>query len=378
MDNNYCPYIYKSIKLVAHSRGKARVSACCEQQSKIVKQYDDIQVFFDELRDQFKRGEKPDSCIRCWTSEKTGIESKRQKGIRKSLFKKNDGIVLADLEFSNKCNLACVTCNSIKSSLWQKQPKFNDKYARIGRDGNYVFDRKIEDAGIVMKYYNENKHTIKRLEFAGGEPTLHDQFLKLYNETDESVEITFTTNTTTNFDKLLNNRSNIKCILSIDGLRDEYEYIRWPGKWKNTTNKLSNIVDRNKIQEVNTVLQIFNILSIAEMSNYFEDYTYKLIWYVVGKRYLDIVFHPLYFIDQCINSLLLKSNKNNEHLLTVMKSKRREWFTIKDDERKAMQKKFIEYVDYLETNRNISYKKLNNEIVNYIDNLKTEFKIDSI
>jgi len=367
--DNYCSYVYKAIKLAPSTDG-VRVSACCEQTPKKVYSIEDVDNYLTELRKQFDNGQKPESCNRCWISEKSGIDSKRLSGNRYKIFKNTNEIILADFEFSNKCNLACVSCNHIKSSYWGKQNDFANSYHNKTPVGEMN-----DNNNIALQYYEKHKSTIKRLEVAGGEPTLHDGFIDIYNNSDEDIKINFTTNCTTNFDQLLNERPNTTCILSIDGLNEVYEYTRWPGKWKKVVSRLDNIKDKNSIQEVNSVLQPFNIFNLSKMSHFFNDYEFdfKLIWFVSGKRFLDVVYLPLELLEEAIFEFHqhgIDDNIKYPHYshLNILLGKRKEWFTIDPKQRELMNNQFFGYVKYLEQNRNASYKCLDKRIVQWIDN----------
>jgi len=88
----------------------------------------------------------------------------------------------------------------------------------------------------------------------GGEPTLHNKSLTaMLNALVESgqasnIELWLNTNTTifdSNFYELLDKFKQIRLMLSIDGIEESFEYIRYPAKW--------NIVDSNIKKIVNCV-----------------------------------------------------------------------------------------------------------------------------
>ena len=86
--------------------------------------------YMQNLRQQFRQGEKPKTCKRCWEEESAGRASKRlQSKIRLKEFyplvdwqnDTPDQLWFIDLKLGNICNLKCRICGSWSSSKWAEE-----------------------------------------------------------------------------------------------------------------------------------------------------------------------------------------------------------------------------------------------------------------
>jgi MoaA/NifB/PqqE/SkfB family radical SAM enzyme len=106
--------------------------------------------YMQQLRQQFRRGEKPATCQQCWDEEAAGRTSKRiNSRIRlKDLYTAvdwandtPDQLWFIDLKLGNICNLKCRICGSWSSSKWAAEemeymPKGSDKKSHIAYTGS--------------------------------------------------------------------------------------------------------------------------------------------------------------------------------------------------------------------------------------------------
>ena len=81
--------------------------------------------YMQDLRRKFRRGDKPETCSRCWSEEDAGRDSKRiNSQIRlKELYSKvdwendnPDQLWFVDLKLGNICNLKCRICGSFSGA----------------------------------------------------------------------------------------------------------------------------------------------------------------------------------------------------------------------------------------------------------------------
>ena len=86
--------------------------------------------YMQDLRRQFRAGEKPATCNRCWDEEAAGKDSKRiHSRVRlKEMYKdvdwandSPDQLWFIDLKLGNICNLKCRICGSWSSSKWAQE-----------------------------------------------------------------------------------------------------------------------------------------------------------------------------------------------------------------------------------------------------------------
>jgi MoaA/NifB/PqqE/SkfB family radical SAM enzyme len=158
-----------------------------------------------------------------------------------------------DLRFDNKCNLACISCNAMSSSL-------------IAKELNVT----------VPKYklnFNVNDClTAKKIYLAGGEPLIIDEFIDLIfkiADQDEQPELAINTNLTIITPKLKSALSRIKNLtltVSVDSFGRVNEYHRWPMKWSKFMNNL--LYARNNLDctiQLNSVVDAVTVINLAKL-----------------------------------------------------------------------------------------------------------------
>jgi len=240
------------------------VRPCCMAHEEITdelgKKYDlnetNIEVayhsrYMQELRQQFRRGEKPATCNRCWEEEAAGRDSKRiHSQVRlKELYKQvdwanddPDQLWFVDLKLGNICNLKCRICGSWSSSKWAEEelkymPDVDKKdhiaYAWL-RQGQWP--RKTETFWDNMKELLPN---IKYFEFTGGEPwMIQEHFDLLQYAVDKSysknIDIHYNTNGTQNplpHVPMWSQFGRVDIAFSIDNVGSRFEYERYGATW---------------------------------------------------------------------------------------------------------------------------------------------------
>jgi hypothetical protein len=172
------------------------------------------------------------------------VEQKTGRSWRTNEAEINDfsNIFLLDVTTGNKCNSACLMCNSSASSLWAKEQQDITGNSWTHPNLNWFSEENI--APILDKLVN-----LKAVQFAGGEPTINDAvmfMLKRLIEQGRSKDITlgFVTNLTGISDEMLeiwNQFSTKHITISIDGVGKVNEYIRYPFTWKKVTSQLEQL-----------------------------------------------------------------------------------------------------------------------------------------
>lgn len=281
------------------------------------------------LRKQLLAGEKPDICKLCWDDEENGIESKRNwtNNVFPELFDKaiqhtrEDGsiehsefpIEYWDLRFGNKCNLACRSCGPTDSDLWYKDwvatQDRNTFYNRgIGevtididengtasvKDSPFEWFNKTDLLGTVK----ESMPDIKRFYFTGGEPTInHTHRQLLQYAIDEGYAKNITIDYNTNMAGVPNaifeqwkEFKEVNLGMSIDGIFEHFEYIRYPGKWKTAYKNITRVDngDFSNLQASMTLtVSILNVLHLLDMQWWMKEQQ----WNNVDN---SIIVHNLY------------------------------------------------------------------------------------
>lgn len=329
----YLPWISMSIL----PNGEFR--PCCKYKKSLASSFNEYNIEVKKLQTQFLNGEQPKECDRCWRDENNGIESKRQYTNQRWL---NDqpptslNLHLLDFSFGNTCNLACRTCNSTSSSRWLiDEKKVKDiipvrlsTHNKFYKDNNFVNQLK----GLITK-------DIKVIEFVGGETFISGideqiDFLKyLLDKNPQNTTLRYITNLTEfpkkEFWDFWKYFKMVDIQLSIDGIEDKFEYIRYPANWEQCLENLNRYQDNiqpNMRFSVSHTVSIFNVFYVPK-------FIYWCLKNKLPKPHLGLVDFPDYFSIQALNPKtkkelsmikgmpteivndLLKNNVNNTKIL---------------------------------------------------------------
>lgn len=271
---------------------------------------------FKNLRKSLLNGEQVAGCHRCYDRERS-ITSTNEKSMRQwmnEFFRSEltekivsetsvDGntseleIQYLDIRFGNVCNLKCRMCGHGLSSTWYEEeialaelkgfPKPEKKFIHVD-----CYDKIESVLGSVKEIY-----------FAGGEPFLYPEHLKILDKLVEigntDCSIKYNTNLTTlkykgrNLIDVWKKFPYVHVGASIDGMNDTVEYIRTNLKWKDFEKNFDTI--KKEAPHVcispSPTIGILNIETFAD----FEKFCIKKGWYDNRTFSLNYIMNPLYF-----------------------------------------------------------------------------------
>lgn len=265
--------------------------------------------YMQNLRRQFRAGEKPATCSDCWREEEVGRNSKRiNSQIRlKELYPlvdwendTPDQLWFIDLKLGNICNLKCRICGSWSSSKWAEEemnylPPGADKKQHIAytwlKKG--AWPRKTETFWDNLRKLLPNVHY---LEFTGGEPWLiQEHFDLLRFAVDEglakNIDIHYNTNGTqwpTDAPELWKEFGRVDIAFSIDNVEDRFEYERYGAKWAEANTIIDNTHELRKTQR-NITTQLCFTINIQNV--YYLD---ELLHWAAPKMFNSIHFNMLH------------------------------------------------------------------------------------
>ena len=271
----------------------------------------------ENVRQRSQDGEQLSFCQRCWSEEKLEFTSERNYLIADvpeglDYTEKNyysAGPRHLNIKVSNICNLRCRTCQSKDSYLYHIEGEYYEKKYNL-KNTAYTMEKikkHFTDAQLDELY--EFSSNLERIELYGGEPFLDDQipkFLIRLVESGRSKNIDFSVSTnathelTDTWRKILNGFKNVMINISIDGIGQQFTYMRHPGNWnlaEKNINEFFNLeysAERNNItvQPVITVSAL-NILSLPDIFDYFKKYPQV-------EPFIIMVQMPKYY---CVNVL---------------------------------------------------------------------------
>jgi organic radical activating enzyme len=305
---------------------------------------------FKQIRLEMLRGEKPKICQRCYDIESSGGSSVRlsthnEHNLQELIDNTNtdtgelESIQLSSVHFmwGNKCNLKCKMCHPyasnqiiqefLKMNLISSSTDFDE--INIGWD----FEKNKEVLEEISPY-------IRILNVTGGEPLINNDFLNyckylIDHDYAKNIQLSFHTNLTVIPEKFVSLWDKFKTItvkISIDAIGNDYEYIRYPGKWSIVDKNIKEIANISKDFsnigiETHAVFSSFNAHAIPDLIEYMSQFDIPRF----NSFPNTIQIHnPVYANPQCIpkdikNKIYLdcisivdkfKNNFKNQDMLT--------------------------------------------------------------
>jgi MoaA/NifB/PqqE/SkfB family radical SAM enzyme len=266
--------------------------------------------YMQTLRQQFRAGEKPATCNRCWEEEAAGRDSKRiHSRVRlKELYKQvdwanddPDQLWFVDLKLGNICNLKCRICGSWSSSKWAEEemkylPEGSDKKKHIAytwlKSG--AWPRKTETFWENMRSLLPS---IKYFEFTGGEPWMikeHFDLLQYAVDTGDSqhIDIHYNTNATQypggHWD-LWKNFGRVDIAFSVDNVGARFEYERYGAKWQESNIIIDEVHMMKKLIAPNITTQLCFTINIQNV--YYLD---ELLAWAATKPFGSVYFNMMH------------------------------------------------------------------------------------
>lgn len=303
MANSFCRYLSNGYTFAQHNNSLV-MRPCCLFDHSI--EFD--KNFLKNRQEKFSSiNQWTPHCKECQLKEETGQHSLRQASFDWIPDDAEDMQAISiDISLDMTCNAACVICDDKASSLWTKE---NQKLKGIP-----VF---VEDKSqSIHRHINEIKSSlaldrVRYVKFWGGEPMFtdtHVRFLECLPNLSE-VTVHYTTNGSMfPNDRVLELWNKCKTVIyasSIDGVDDQFNYVRWPLSWEK--------VSRNLIRIKNAAMHnlMFRVEFTANFLNtyYFdrlEDWVKNNLEYNMFGDKTEINIH------HCVRNVFQLSNMPNE------------------------------------------------------------------
>jgi MoaA/NifB/PqqE/SkfB family radical SAM enzyme len=267
--------------------------------------------YMQQLRQQFRAGEKPKTCNRCWEEEAAGRTSKRQHSkIRlKHLIDKvdyandlPDQLWFVDLKLGNICNLKCRICGSWSSSNWaieeiaylpgiNKKEHLAYKYLKQG-----MWPRNPD-----TKFWDNMRElipNIEYMEFTGGEPFMieeHFELLRFAVETGHAkhIDIHYNTNGTQwpGAEDIWKEFRLVEVAFSVDNVGPRFEYERYGAKWDEVN---ANIDRFHALRDSSKKFWTQLCLTVNIQNVYYLD---ELCAWATTKNFNNVYFNMLHSPD---------------------------------------------------------------------------------
>jgi len=242
----------------------------------------------NKLRVDMLSGKKSTACSVCYKHEETGYDSFRLQVNRNYSNFYDELIPLTntdgslqefkmkyfDIRFNNICNMKCRTCNDTFSSQWEMENKrVNINSSNEPKRNNKKFLQEVLD----------QIPNIQTAYFAGGEPLITEEHYIMLEEIIRQGHTGITLRYNTNLSNLTykdkdlislwsNFTNKIVINASIDHFGKKAEYIRKGTVWADIEENYKKLQQMpNVLLGINTVLSIYNFLTIDEFYQYLFD-----------------------------------------------------------------------------------------------------------
>ncbi len=325
--------------------------------------YYDIDEIWDSIYMQYVRerkikGEGAPDCQDCYKIEKLSGHSPRmgQNSMWLSYIQKDKLLsnyldanlekqsvsqlpVSLELRLGNQCNLQCVSCWGMSSSLLHQErteyldknyldnPKLSWLKSKWKTEQQIVNETDVHDWFETEIFYNNFKKmapTLRRLYTTGGEPTLikanYKMFEMLLEANNTECQIEFTSNMTTwnqSFYSKLEKFKNVEIQMSIDGVGKVGEYIRYPSDFAKVRENVDKAVELASTRpgwkiKCYTVLQAMNFKHVMSI--------WSMLYLLSSKHDKHITWWPITLSAPEFLSLnAIPKNIREEHIEIVTK-----------------------------------------------------------
>ena len=355
------------------------LSPCCKYQfsksepqfnikNNTIEDYKNSQ-FLSSIKQTFNNQEWPQGCSRCRIEEENNIQSKRQLDYNRwsQYYSKIDlaltGFITASVAFGNTCNLSCITCSPYSSSRWQ-------------REYETVYNKKVLPFHFYkqnfVKDFTDQAPDIVHIDIPGGEPFLsgvteQQQLLEYYIQTGQSKNITlhYTTNATVYPDdtwwQLWDHFKEIDLQISIDGIENRFEYIRYPAKWtqvKKHIQKYTQHKQSNFRLSVSHTVSAYNIYYLDEFLSWADNEGLPNPWQ--GRVHTPLHMCPSVWhsaAKEFIISHLLDSNYHDCKIWAEY---------LQNNDNSKQFDNFIKYLHQHDQYRQLDFKKTFGELAQFI------------
>ena len=192
-----------------------------------------------------------------------------------------------DVRWTNLCNFACVYCGPRFSSRWSDElgiKKETPSSEQLARFKEYIY-----------KHAGQLKHVY----LAGGEPLLMKENLELLQQLNPNVNLRINTNLskvdTGVFDRVCEFK-NVHWTVSVETTKEEFEYIRFGGRWSDFLNNLNAIRKLDHKISFNMLWFLLNYDTVFGCVDYLKELGFHNNSFIIGALttpdYLNIRHLP--------------------------------------------------------------------------------------
>ena len=331
---------------------------------------------YKSIRKDFLNGKVPSNCRSCYQNNRNREQAPWKTFNKKFInhFDKlsktqEDGtledfnLIYWDFRISNICNFKCRMCNGFLSSSWEEE---------IGKRLIPKYD--------TVPYWEEIKKHIQYIEsiyFAGGEPLLTAEHYYVLNRLIELDKIDVDIDYSTNLSRLTYKKqdvvelwkkfSNVRIMVSLDGMNEVGEYVRTGMVWDDVVGNINRVITECPHIKwiINCTVSIYNIFHIIEFDKWIRETKFIAhdihIQYAIcyGPKYLSINNLPDSLKEEANDYLIAYGNETNNKQFFELSEHMMSSINCDYDE----VKKFVKNLDKV---RNTDLRKISPKVGNWI------------
>lgn len=234
--DSWCPLLTNGSRFSVNN-GALQWAPCCFTPAHNATNCDakSIKLLRNQLRKQARIN--PQSiCGACVTQEAAGKISMRM-GYQMQFANLDSDSTMIEIGNDIRCNAACIMCNGNLSTLWQQE--LGKKITVTQQSTNQLTQQVLDLIDIEQ---------VKIISFAGGEPLLTSTHTDILSASPDLSDVIISYHTNGSIlpdDHTLHLWGKAKKVLlffSIDGIDQQFEYIRWPLQWTTVSKNLETMV----------------------------------------------------------------------------------------------------------------------------------------
>lgn len=279
----YCPAIYHHLYVERVSADKIKVAPCCAAMAQLSdNSFDfDLNPTLLKIRQENSQGIASKECNWCWSTEKAGANSVRNGLVQYySTLASGPGLHKLYWNVEPICNAKCIHCGSYNSSAWLAE---DQKFVSDSHPDFLIHRTASSSRSNVNVLDKIDMQNLQELYFNGGEPLLSKDpeilLEKLQNIGRlQCVDVSFHTNGSVmpskKLQSLLKKTKSTTVYFSIDGIHDQFYYIRNPIQWNELLANISAILDLGiNRSAMATSVGVHNVLLGPELNAWWLDFT---------------------------------------------------------------------------------------------------------
>ena len=356
----------------------------------------------NSIRESQLQDEQHKNCTTCWARDKAlskNLQSTRRQWYAKVLSQSliepvpqwddvvanpdiwKNPLISLDLKLGNLCNLTCAQCDPSNSSQWvEPYMEFTGETGITIADLPRVEFVKKPNGRFVIdetnwhqdpRWHEQFKRiapNLRHIYITGGEPMLvpfHSEMLEYLVETglSENIVMEYDTNLTAINPKISKQFEKFKKIdmrVSLDGMHEVYEYIRFPGDWKSVYKNIKE--NKSSITAITACLMPYNAWQVPEYEAWAKSENLISAWrYIVVPRHLNLNMFPIKMREE-----LIELYDMHNHIPQIASAMKHLQNSLHNPENVDYIKKFIKWSAFLDNHRDKSWKKLCPELAGHL------------